>query len=252
MNTVRALIGYTFFGLLVATFLVAMPPLLLLTWPFDRQRLIVGRCIRVMAAGIGKFSVVWKLRIEDAAKKPDGPFVAVANHESILDIFLVAGVPWEMKWVAKASLFNVPVVGWFLRMTGDIPVDRQSRESGGTALAKASGYLEHRVPVMFFPEGTRSETDTLRPFKLGAFVTAIRHRVPVLPIAVYGTRDGMPKRSPWIRPTVARAKVLPPIPTDGLKESDAQALADRVRAAIIAARDELIRRRSAGAEQQPA
>jgi 1-acyl-sn-glycerol-3-phosphate acyltransferase len=94
---------------------------------------------------------------------------------------------------------------------------------------------------MFFPEGTRSTTDALRPFKLGAFISAIRTGCPLLPIAVHGTRGGMPKGSPWIRKTVVRARVLSPIPTDGLKLADAAALAERVHAQIVEARNVLAR-----------
>ncbi len=241
VHALLALYTYVVFGVLAGGGLPVVALLLLVTWPFDKNRVVAGHAVRLITATIGRACPLWRLEIEGTERRPRGSFVVVANHESILDIFLLTRLPWEMKWVAKLSLFKAPLVGQYLRLRGDVPVDRSSKESGSAAMQKVDRYLERKMPVMFFPEGTRSTTDQLRPFKLGAFVSAIRAGCPILPVAVHGARGGMPKGSPWIRRTVARARVLSPIPTAGLQIADAAALAEQARAQILEARDALAR-----------
>lgn len=245
-----ALYSYLVFGLMAVVALITLPLLLVLSWPFDRTRALPGRALRLIAVVIAFICPLWRLEMENARRKPSRRFVAVANHESMLDIFLISHVGWEMKWVAKESIFRIPVFGWLFSLSGDIPVKRDDRDSGTAALEQAERYLRAGMPVMFFPEGTRSKTNELRPFKLGAFRAAIRTGSPILPIAVHGTRDGMPVGDPWIRRAHARGVVLPLIETTGLSEDDAAALADRVRTLIIAKRDELIRAGFAVGDQQ--
>jgi len=235
-NAVLALYGYLLFFAIVLAWLPLMAAGFLATLPFDRNRVIIGRGLRIVASLVGAVCPLWDLRAEGAEHRPHGPFVAIANHESILDVLLIPRVPWEMKWVAKASLFKVPFIGWMLRMSGDIPVVRGDSDSHSEALAKARRWLDRGMPVMFFPEGTRSHTDELRPFKLGAFRLAIAAGVPVLPIAVYGTRGGMPVGSPWVRRTKALARVLPAEPTAGMTQDDAPQLAARMRERLTAER----------------
>jgi 1-acyl-sn-glycerol-3-phosphate acyltransferase len=182
---------------------------------------------------------MWRMRVEGSPKRPPGAFVAVANHESILDILFISRVPWEMKWIAKESLFHVPWIGWMMRLSRDIPLVRTDAESRQQALVTARGFLDRGVPVMVFPEGTRSRTGELLPFRAGAFRLAIEAGVPILPIAVRGTSGGMPVNSPWIRPTVARARVLPLVETRGLSPEEAPRLAEEVRTRILHTLQEL-------------
>ena len=235
-NSLRALAGYFAFAVLTLAWLPCMALLLLVTLPFDRHRTLAGRGLRVVATLVGRSYPRWQMSVEGAHHRPAGPFVAIANHESILDVLLLPRLPWEMKWVAKASLFKLPVIGWMLRMAGDMPLVRGDAESGAEVMERARQYLAGGMPVMFFPEGTRSRTDELRPFKLGAFKLAIEFGCPILPIAVFGTRGGMPVGSPWVRPTRAVARVLAPEATHGLSLPDAPALADQLRERITQAR----------------
>ena len=146
-----------------------------------------------------------------------------------------------MKWLSKDALFRIPVMGWLMRMAGDIPVKRGSRESAMQALAECRKRLQNRVSVMIFPEGTRSPADTLLPFKDGAFKLAIEAGVPIMPIAVAGTRGCMAKHSFMFRRARAKARVLPPIPTAGMTSADVAGLRDRTREIIDGARRELQR-----------
>jgi 1-acyl-sn-glycerol-3-phosphate acyltransferase len=163
-----------------------------------------------------------------------GPFVVVANHQSLLDIVMLSGMPREMKWVAKDELFRIPWIGWLLRLTGDIAVRRGDPESGGEAIGRAKAYLARGMNVMIFPEGTRSRDARLLPFKKGAFRMAIDAGVPVLPVAVWGTAAGMRKGGMGVAACDAVATILPPVPTAGLTQADATRLRDQVRAAMAA------------------
>lgn len=229
-----AAIGYPVALLVLLLALPIQAVLLALTFPFDRNRVVAGRYLRIVGTVLAKTFPPWRLRVEGRFPGK-GPYVVVANHQSMLDILLLSHVPREMKWVAKEELFRVPWVGWMLRMTGDIPVRRGDPESGGEALARARQYLENGMSVMIFPEGTRSAKGTLLPFKSGAFRLAIEAGVPVLPIAVHGTAHGMPKGGPWVRPCRATARLLEPVPVTGYSPDEATKLRDAVRARIAAA-----------------
>lgn len=235
MNVVLAIVGYP---IAIALIVVALPVqalLLAATAPFDRNRAVAGRFLRIVGVLISMTFPPWRLRVVGRWPAERGPFVVVANHQSILDILLLSRLPREMKWVAKEELFRIPWIGWMLRMTGDIAVKRGDAGSGSEALAKAKDYLAHGMSVIFFPEGTRSKTGRLLPFKSGAFRLAIEAGVPVLPVAVWGTGAGMPKGSPWVRPCRAVARILEPVATAGLGLDDTTRLRDEVRRRIAAA-----------------
>lgn len=233
MNVLLALVGYP---IAIALIVVALPVqalLLLVSAPFDRNRVVPGRFLRIVGVLISKTFPPWRLRVE--GRWPGkGPYVVVANHQSILDILLLSRMPREMKWVAKEELFRIPWVGWMLRMSGDIAIRRGDAESGGEALARAKAYLGRGMSVMIFPEGTRSARGTLLPFKSGAFRLAIEAGVPVLPVAVHGTARGMPKGGPWVNPCRAVARLLEPIDVSGYSPEQAVRLRDAARARIDA------------------
>jgi 1-acyl-sn-glycerol-3-phosphate acyltransferase len=187
-----------------------------------------------------KLNPLWDFHTEGKPPaNPREPYVAVSNHESYADIFLISHFPWEMKWLSKEALFKIPVMGWLMRMAGDIPVKRGSRESAMQALAECRERLQNRVSVMIFPEGTRSPTGDLLPFKDGAFKLAIESGAPILPIAVAGTRNCMAKHSFQFRRARAKARVLEPISTAGMSSKDIPALKERTRAVIDTARKQL-------------
>jgi len=231
---------------LVACVLWLVPLALLaaLTWPFDRNRRLAGRFLRVVGALPTYAYLPWHVRIE--GRPPKGcAYVAVSNHQSFLDIFVLSRLPREMKWLAKKELFRIPWFGWMFALAGDIAVQRGDRESGGEALTRARRYLDTGMPVMIFPEGTRSRDGKMLPFKPGAFRLAVEAQVPVLPIAVCGSADGMPKGSPWIRPTLVLVRVLEPVETKGLTGGDVVRLSATVRERIGSAEAELRRAREA-------
>jgi 1-acyl-sn-glycerol-3-phosphate acyltransferase len=218
----------------------------MLTAAFDKGRYRAGRAFRHLAVAQVKLNPLWHFETDGKPPaNPRNPYVAVSNHESYADIFLISHFPWEMKWLSKYEIFKIPVMGWMMRMANDIPLVRGKRESVMSALAGCRDRLAKRVSVLIFPEGTRSPTEELLPFKDGAFRLAIDTGVPILPIAVAGTRHCMAKKSFIFKRARAKARVLDPVPTAGMTSADVPMLRDRVRE-IIDAERRVIQRELAG------
>jgi 1-acyl-sn-glycerol-3-phosphate acyltransferase len=212
------------------------------TVPFDPGRYRVGRWFRRTAMAAVALNPYWRFRTSGVRiTDPRRPYVAVANHESYADIFLISHLPWEMKWLSKEDVFKLPVMGWMMRMAGDIKVRRNDPESRAKALEECRDRLRKKVSVIILPEGTRSRTGELLPFHDGAFRLAIEMGVPILPMAVAGTRRAMPKGSFLFNPTVAEVRVLEPIETTGMTQADVAALRERVRTMIRNTRDTMFR-----------
>ena len=246
---VVAALSYAVSLVAIAIWPPAVALVLLVTWPFDRNRAVAGRLLRMCGAFISRSFPFWRIRIDGRWPPGRGAYVVVANHQSFLDIFLLSNIPHEMKWVAKKELFRIPWVGWAFFLVGDIPVDRGDAASAVKLMAKARGYLQRGMSVMIFPEGTRSRDGKLLPFKAGAFKLAVDAGVPVLPIAVSGTAQGMPKGTPWVRPSRLTVRILDPVPTAGLGDRDLRRLRDGVRDAIARALEEEPARTASQARQ---
>lgn len=212
----------------------------LLTYPFDPTRRITGSGIRAVGRVMCAAVPVWKFGYQKPAPSslPER-CICVSNHCSNIDPFLLSHLPWEMKFLAKSSLFKIPFVGWGIKIAGDIPLVRGSTRSVKRAMVRARFYVEHGMPVLIFPEGTRSTTGELLPFKDGAFRLAIETQAAILPIAVGGTVGAL-RKGDW-KPGIARGTAIvgQPISTHGLSLSDAGKLKEDVRAAISDLRREL-------------
>lgn len=212
----------------------------LLTVPFDHGRYIPGRIFRKVGPAMATLNPLWRFRYSGTIPKdPRRPFVVVSNHESFADILLISHLPWEMKWLSKAELFRIPILGWTMWLVGDIPVKRGVGPSALEAMERCRRSLDNRVSVMIFPEGTRSKTSELLPFKDGAFRLAIEAGVPILPLAVSGTGTALRKHDWRFGRSDAEVRVLEPVETAGLTLSDIPELKARVRHTIVAARDAL-------------
>ncbi len=144
------------------------------------------------------------------------PVVFASNHLSWLDIWVLAPVlPLDTKFIAKASLFKVPFLGWSMRRGGFIPIDRgRTREAVGS-LRRAIDKIRAGVPVIIFPEGTRSSNGSLGQFKKGAFHLAHKAEVPIIPIAIDGSWDIFRPGSKHIIPGRVCVTFHPAIPWEG-------------------------------------
>ena len=200
--------------------------LAVLTLPFDRRRYVCGRFFRLMGVACAKLVPSWRFGVAGELPARIHPrTVVVSNHESQADPFLISSLPWEMKWLSKESMFRVPLLGFCMSVAGDIPVKRGDKDSGAEAMRRCAQWLDKGVPVMIFPEGTRSPDGNMLPFKEGAFRLAAETGAELLPIAVDGTREALPKHSWKFGRSRARVKVGRPIPAKGVSPSDLSAAA---------------------------
>ena len=206
------------------------------TAPFDPGRYAAGRAFRLVGVAALRLNGLWRFRVRGALADPRRPYVVVANHESYADVFLISCFPWEMKWLSKDTMFKIPFMGWMMQMAGDIKLIRGKRESAVDAINQCRDRLKKKVSIMIFPEGTRSRTWEMLPFKDGAFRLAIEAGAPILPIAVAGTRGAMAKGSFRFLPARAVAQVLEPVETASMTLADIPRLKSVVRERIEAGR----------------
>jgi len=165
----------------------------------------------------------------DLAWKPKTA-IYVSNHISNIDPpALFGGLP-RIAVILKKELRKIPLLGYIMGMGGFIYVDRKARNSRKHALEAGVATLRDGISLLIFPEGTRSKTDEMLPFRPGPFTMAIEAGAPLVPITVHGTRELMPKGTLAIRPGRIRIICREPIATEGLRATDRPALMDRVRA----------------------
>jgi 1-acyl-sn-glycerol-3-phosphate acyltransferase len=198
----------------------------------------VGRALRLAGALAGMRP---KLVVRDGAALPPGPFIAVSNHASYLDVpALIATFGEPLVFTAKREMFDWPLIGRFARRIGAVPVDRRSAAGRLEALRAASEAASAGRPVHVFPEATLSHAPGLLPFRLGAFRLAAEHRLAVVPVAIGGTRRALPAGRLLPRRARIEVRVLPavepPPESDGLRARGA--FRDRVRRALAAELDE--------------
>ena len=202
----------------------------------DPDRYRVGYLFHRIAVVAARLNPFWDFRVvDDVHPDPRRPYVFVANHASNADPFLVAMVPWEMKWLSKKSIFDIPLLGWMMRVAGDVEVDRGNKESARNAIAEMRERLDRKLSILVFPQGTRSPDGALGVFREGAFRLAIEAGVDVVPLAVKGTAESLPKGSIAFKKTSATVTVLPPVSTQGMTVEDAPRLAEKVRGEIARA-----------------
>lgn len=162
------------------------------------------------------------------------PHVFVVNHQSMLDIpVLFAALPVNLHFIAKKELFSVPFLGWYMTVSGMVPIDRRNTAEAIQVLKKSGAKIAAGANVIAFSEGTRSRTGAIAPFKRGAFMLAIQAQVPVVPVAIEGARDVLPSDGFSVRPGVIRVEVGEPISTVGMTEDDRLALTQRAHDEVV-------------------
>ncbi len=166
--------------------------------------------------------------------EPGKPYIFMMNHQSMFDIVCAfIHVPVNLRFIAKKVLQSIPFLGWYMTVTGMIFVDRRKRDQALKSLEAACERIRSGIPILVYPEGTRSKDGSILPFKKGPFMFALQAGVPIVPVAINGSRGILQPGSPFVRAGHIDIVMGEPIPTAGLDKQDRDALMRRVRDAII-------------------
>lgn len=234
-RTVLSLWSWLTFGIGVVLWLPMVAVVRVVTAPFDKGRYWAGYLFRKLPVVHQHVNPLWTFRVSgQIPDDPRRPYIVVSNHESFVDILLISHLPFEMKWLSKAEMFKIPLVGWLMSLAGDIRLTRGEPTSAADAMAQCADRLSKKVSVMIFPEGTRSKSGELGKFKSGAFRLAIDTGVPILPVAVHGCHTALRPKDWRLGYSTAEVRVLAPIEVEGLTAEDVYALRDQARSLIEA------------------
>ncbi|HEX4155209.1 MAG TPA: lysophospholipid acyltransferase family protein [Acidobacteriaceae bacterium] len=238
------------FGLRVLTYMVVLPLLAVATAFFGSISLVCGlwdssgrqqHAIARMWARVLLRIALSPVRVEGlerlqplrAAGSRRPVAVYASNHLSYYDTpMLFAKLPFQFRILAKASLWKLPFIGWYLNRSGQVPIDQSSARAGVASLGRGVKTLEHGLPLVIFPEGSRAPDGQLRPMVAGAAWMAIKAQVPLVPLTLIGTYELLPIHVYALRPRPLKLIVGEPISTAGLTTRDADALTERLRTEI--------------------
>ena len=174
-------------------------------------------------------------RLRGVRNEGEGRPVAVfaCNHLSYYDTpALFAKLPFQFRILAKAPLWKIPFIGWYLNRSGQVPIDQSSARAGVASLARGVKTLQAGLPLVIFPEGGRAADGQLQSMAAGAAWIAIKAGVPLVPLTLVGTYELLPIHVYALNPRPLKLVVGEPIPTDGLTTRDAERLTERFRAEI--------------------
>jgi len=157
---------------------------------------------------------------------PGKHYIFAVNHQSQFDIFVLQGfLGVDFRWLAKKELFRVPIWGPAMRRAGYIPIDRSHGRQAIKSLEEAAKKIAAGTSVVIFPEGTRSKDGKLHDFKAGAMVLAIKSGVPIVPVAILGTYEILPKGKLLLSPGSVQIRVGRPIETKKFNSREKHELA---------------------------
>ena len=177
-----------------------------------------------------------RTEIKNKAKIQKGKsYVIISNHQSLYDILaLVTTLGIQFRWFIKKEVLKIPIFGYALYASRNIFIDRSNTIKAIESINKGFDRLPGGVSVMVFAEGTRSPDGQIHEFKKGGFVTAVRRKIPILPVTVNGSRRVLPKKSLTLKPGKIQVVIGDPIDTSGYTTDTVQELIDKTRQAIIA------------------
>lgn len=245
MSKPTAMATILYYILLLIFTIVSFIPFSLLffaTVAFDKERVALHFASRLWSYGIFRLCPFWHIRVEGKEKiDRSRPWIIITNHQSMLDIPLMYVLPTTFKWVSKKEVQKMPIFGWVLRMHGDIPIERGSRDSAKQMIERCSERIARGTSVIIFPEGTRTKTGEIGRFKDGAFFAAQHAGTGIQPVVIDGTwslMNGWKLRMPH----TFRVRILEPLPADYVASKQARELATeletRMRSELAAMRNE--------------
>jgi 1-acyl-sn-glycerol-3-phosphate acyltransferase len=177
-----------------------------------------------------------RTQIKSKAKIRKGTaYIIISNHQSLYDIIaLVTALGIQYRWFIKKEVLKIPIFGYALYASRNIFIDRANTASAIESINKGIDRLPEGVSIMVFAEGTRSSDGQIHEFKKGGFVTAVRRKIPILPVTVNGSRRVLPKGSLVVKPGKIQVVIGDPIDTSGYTTDTVDELIDKTRQAVIA------------------
>ena len=193
---------------------------LVICYPFDKKRFVVHKISKWLTDSFFGFGLVMKRKVEGIENlDPNGTYVMVLNHNSMVDILSIYNLPLVFKWVSKKEVYRMPIVGRLLLAHGDIVINRAStKEAMQLVHTRGKEWLAKEASVAIFPEGTRSKDGEIHNFKAGAFILAKDAEVPILPIVLDGTDRVFRKGFFMNWSNRITIKILPPISKEDVVE----------------------------------
>lgn len=187
MKSFRSALFWVYYFIVISSCLIITTVVFLLTFWFDTYRFWPNKMLRFLSMSMICVNPGWKTTIVGTEHYEKGePVIFISNHQGFMDMPLLYLLPWQMKWVSKKSLFKVPILGWLISLTGHLAIDRQQKGVVKQLFALEKPVKEG-VPVMIFPEGTRTMNGDVKSFKNGAFMMATKLDVPVQPVIIDGS-----------------------------------------------------------------
>lgn len=241
MDIIRSL----FVWICSVLFVILLFPVTFLIWlislPFDKEHLLVHWWLTFQGIVLCRCNLLWKIKTEGRGKYKKGEtYIIISNHQSILDILLITSLRFKLRWISKIENFRVPVLNWSMKMAGYIPIDRGNPESRVKMMEESLKSLNKGIPIMMFPEGTRSKDGSIATFKKGAFEMAIGAGIPLLPVIIDGTWKVLPKKGIiFSNGYLLNIKILDPVYPDAFGTSDPEQLASVIRDLMVTELNEL-------------
>jgi len=176
-----------------------------------------------------------RVKVEGLENIPGkGPYVFMSNHQGSYDIFALLGyLPFQFKYLAKKEIFSIPILGMAMKATGYISIDREGTRETVKAMNDAAKKIHGGMSILIFPEGSRSPDGSIQPFKKGGFTLAIKSQVPIVPVAIAGSNEIIPKGKLRVYPGSISLRLDRPIETKGCTMKDREALMDQLHDIIL-------------------
>jgi 1-acyl-sn-glycerol-3-phosphate acyltransferase len=226
-------VAWIFFWAAIATLILAVP--IITAGLLSRTGNLAFSLSKLWAYTMLAVSFV-RTEIKNREKIQQGAsYIIISNHQSLYDIIaLVTALGIQYRWFIKKEILKIPLFGYALYASRNIFIDRSNTAKTVESINKGIDRLPKGVSIMVFAEGTRSPDGQIHEFKKGGFVTAVRRKIPILPVTVNGSRRILPKRSLDVKPGKIQVVIGDPIDTSGYTTDTVQALIDKTRQIVIA------------------